>query len=153
MRNKDIKQVLETRVQNGSAPASKNLQVILDNLKTKPQLECTAENIEFLASKGVSANNICGLFQKSKTYIYENPEMLDAFNRGRSNVASRVRAKIVDAALEENSMQAAIYLDKVMGGDTTTENVNLTITQQPLKDISTEDLLNVTFTEHADDTD
>lgn len=147
MRNKDIKQVLESRVTTSNKPISNNLQVILDNLTTKPQLECTADNIEFLASKGVSANVICGLFQKSKTYIYDNPEMLEAFNRGRSNVASRIRAKIVDEALENNSMQAAIYLDKVMGGDTTTENVNVTVSQQPLKDISTEDLLSVTFKE------
>lgn len=146
MRNKDIKENLQTRIGSGTAKSA-NLQVILDNLTTRPRIEATPEQVEFLAQSGVSVKNICGLFQKSFNFLSDNPELQAAYERGRATVGSRIRARLVDAALEENSMQAAIYLDRVMGGDQVAAEVNVNVTNQPLQEIDTNQLLDIVFTE------
>lgn len=145
MRNKGMKEVITSKIASDNKPPSNSLQVILDNIQTKPQLQMTPEKVEQLARSGVSLKNICGLFQKSFNHISDNPLLLDAFNRGRATVSSRIRSRLVDAALEENSIQAAIYLDKIMGGDVTTENVNLTVSQRPLEDVPTDQLLEISL--------
>lgn len=125
-----------------SATYQNNVAVILSELGN---FELTEDTIENLARSGVGVKNICGLFGKTHTFLDDNPLFREAFNRGRSNVATRVRAKLLDAALEEDNMTAAMYLDKIYGGEQVVSEVNLTVTNTPLAEISTNELLDVTF--------
>ena len=47
-------------------------------------------------------------------------------------------------------LDAMKYLDKLIGGDIEQSNINLTVTAQPLKEISTEQLLEFTLPKKDD---
>lgn len=123
-------------------------QVITDDVKNNLEVLInsftgSAAQIEELAALGISTRNIARLCGMDETYIFDNPTRLAAYHRGRANVSSRIRSSIVTDALENNSLQAKLYLDKIMGGDVVQENINLTVQQQPLRDIPTEDLIEI----------
>lgn len=138
MTKKDLTSYVESDPLGSASAASNNVAVILAQLNI---IQPTPETVENLAASGVSVKNICGILGKHFSYLNEHPLMLDAFNRGRATVGSRVRARLLDAALEENSMTAAIYLDKIYGGDAVVSEVNVNVTSSPLENVSTEDLL------------
>jgi hypothetical protein len=152
MTKKDIASYIQSDPDNRatSATAQSNVAVILSQLAF---VQPSTEMIENLAASGISLKNICGIIGKNFSYFSDNPTMKEAFDRGRATVGSRVRARLLDAALEENSMQAAMYLDKIYGGDTVASEVNVNVTSTPLENVSTEDLLNVAFTVKDDETD
>jgi len=152
MTKKDIASYIQRDPDNKatSSTAQSNVAVILSQLAfTQP----SPEMIENLAASGISLKNICGIIGKNFSYFSEHPEMKEAFDRGRATVGSKVRARLLDAALEENSMQAAMYLDRIYSGDTVASEVNVNVTSTPLENVSTEDLLNVAFTVKDDETD
>lgn len=144
MSNKKQIEYIEAKIVKGELKPTASIISLLDSLHentVKHGLKATPEEVEHLAKSGVSVKNICSLYQKGFEYLTENPELKSAFDRGRAHVASRIRAKLIDAALEEDSMQAAIYLDKLMGGDTEQTTVNLNVSQRPLDSANTEQLL------------
>jgi len=57
----------------------------------------------------------------------------------------------VEQALENNNIQSAIYLDKILTGDTVASEVNITVGQSQLSTVSDEDLMKVAFTVESGD--
>ena len=130
-----------------------NLSVILNELSDNHALILTAETVEALSASGVSAHNICSMFRKSFSYLNENPNLKLAFDKGRATLGSKVRATLVDAVFEDRNIQSAIYLDKILSGDTVMPTeVNLNVTSQ-LSTVSDEDLMRVAFTVDTVETD
>lgn len=96
--------------------------------------------IEELARLGNSVTTICAVLSMSKETFYKNPVFVTEFQKGRGNVATKIRQKLVEQALEEDNLQAMIYIDKIIGGDAETVNINATVSARPLKEISDEEL-------------
>jgi len=115
----------------------------------RPKMIIDESYIYKLAQIGVSIDNICGLFGISKETFLNNAAFLTAHRQGRSQLASRNRAAIVEHAAN-GSLDAQKYLDKLIGGDVETQSVNLSVGQRPLENIPTENLLNVVFKEEKD---
>ena len=135
-----------------STPQLNNINTILEALEIRRGVEVlpiTVEMVEILGRSGVTVKNACALLHKSFQYFDENPTMQEAFNRGRANLGSRVRSKLIEAAFDGN-IQSAIHLDKIYSGETVTE-VNITVGQSQLSTVSDEELMKVAFT--VDDAD
>lgn len=110
-----------------------------------------SEDILFrLGEIGASLKNTAQVLNVTEETISSNAPLLSAWQKGRANVGTKVRALIVEDALNGN-LQAKIYLDKMLGGDTITDNLNVTVTAQPLKEVSTEQLLEFTLIRKNDD--
>lgn len=107
--------------------------------------------IKELAENGNSISTICSLFKISRETFHKNSAFLTEFYEGRGQVARLIRQQLVDQALHENSIQAMIYLDKILGGDAETVNINATVTARPLEDVKTEDLIEIAFKDKKDD--
>jgi len=128
-------------------PQLNNIAVILDALENRHGVEALTINeemVEILGRSGVTVKNACSLLHKSFQYFDDNPTMKQAFERGRANLGSRVRSKLIEAALENNNIQSAIHLDKIYSADAVATEVNLNVTSQ-LSTVSDEDLLAVAF--------
>jgi hypothetical protein len=98
-----------------------------------------------LGSIGVSLANISKLFNIDETKITDNLDWHDNWARGRAECGSRIRAKIVEQALDENVLNAMIYLDKILGGDQVSDRVEVSVTTTELTPVKTEDLLEVMY--------
>ena len=131
--------------------SANNIAVILNELQVDKALILTADTVETLASAGVSVHNICKMFRKSFGYLNENPHLLEAFHQGRATLGSRIRTTLVDAAIENNNIQSAIYLDKILSGDTVVSEVNITVGPSQLSTVSDEELMKVAFTVESSD--
>jgi hypothetical protein len=145
-----VKTTLESTVERSGSDAAKlnqnNIATILDALNVdKNIIHIDEALVETLGRSGVTVKNACSLLHKSFQYFDENPTMLEAFNRGRASLGSRVRSKLIEAALENNNIQSAIHLDKIFSGDAVATEVNLNVKSQ-LSAVSDEDLLKVAFT-------
>ena len=164
MSKQNIKNVIETHIEtqlksgkNSGLPAetqSNNIIAIIDALTVSKGLGITIETVELLGSSGVTVKNACSLLHKSFQFFDDNPTMLEAFNRGRASLGSRVRSKLIEAALEGGNIQSAIHLDKIYSADSVTE-VNITVGQSQLSTVSDEELMKVAFdvdTDSSDDT-
>lgn len=108
----------------------------------KPKRILDVDVIKSLAKIGVSIKNICGLFNVSQETFCNNPSFLNAHREGRAEIGSKNRAAIVEEA-EKGSLQAMIYLDRYLGGDTEVQTVNMTVTARPLEEVPTENLIDV----------
>ena len=157
---KKLKATIIDAVQNddlaSGLPAAKlnqnNITTILEALTVgKNIIHIDEELVEALGRSGVTVKNACSLLHKSFQYFDENPTMLEAFNRGRAALGSRVRSKLIEAALENNNIQSAIHLDKIFSGDAVASEVNVNVTASHLSTVSDEDLMRVAFTVDADD--
>ena len=155
MSRNSVKKVITTAINNGlptetlattNISSANNIAVILNELQVDKALILTADTVETLAAAGVSAHNVCKMFRKSFSYLNENPHLLEAFHQGRATLGSRIRTTLVDAAIENNNIQSAIYLDKILSGDTVVSEVNITVGQSQLSTVSDEDLMKVAFT-------
>ena len=148
MSRNSIKKVVETAITNGlpTETQSNNIIAIIDALTVSKGLGITVETVELLGASGVTVKNACALLHKSFQYFDENPTMLEAFNRGRAQLGSRVRSKLIEAALENNNIQSAIHLDKIYSGDAPASEVNVNVTASQLSTVSDEDLMRVAFT-------
>ena len=80
-----------------------------------------------LGAMGVSMENAAKLFDISREKFSSNLDWLENWQKGRSECSARIRARIVEQALEENVLNAMIYLDKLMGGDSIVEQVQVDI--------------------------
>jgi hypothetical protein len=114
----------------------------------KPQRILDADVIRALAKIGVSLENIAGLFSVSKETIINNSAFLTAHKEGRAECGTRIRAAIVEHAMN-GSLDAQKYLDKIMGGDIEVQTVNMNVTARPLEQIPLENLIDVI--ENTDD--
>lgn len=115
----------------------------------KPQRILDVDVIYSLAKIGVSIKNICGLFKVSEETFCNNAAFLSAHQQGRSECGTRIRAAIVEHAMN-GSLDAQKYLDKIMGGDVDTQNVNLNVSQRPLENVPTENLIEIAMTRDED---
>ena len=145
--SKPIKETLQQGFQTVESSATKNnLAIILDTLDVnKGTIKITETLVETMGASGISMKNACSLLHKKFNWLTENPTMLAAFERGRANLGSKVRGTLVEAALENNNIQSAIYLDKILTGDTVASEVNLTVSTSQLSTVSDDDLLAVAF--------
>lgn len=132
------------------AARNANLAVIKSQL-VKPREALTPERVEQMAAEGLSRHVICGLLGVHFTTIVNDPLLEAAFNKGRSEIGSKVRAKLVEDALYNDSMPAKLYLDKIMGGDIEQKALAVTVTQSPLENVSTEKLLEIDDGQDSDD--
>jgi hypothetical protein len=106
-----------------------------------------------LGTMGVSMNNAAELFDISREKFSSNLDWLENWQKGRAECAARVRAKIVEQALDENVLNAMIYLDKIMGGDQVIEQVQVDVRNTQLTAYDTDALLKameVPFKENND---
>ena len=158
MSTKKLKASISDAIQNDSIVSGlsaaelnqNNIATILDALTVgKSIIHIDEDLVETLGRSGVTVKNACALLHKSFQYFDENPTMQEAFNRGRANLGSRVRSKLIEAAFDGN-IQSAIHLDKIYSGETVTE-VNITVGQSQLSTVSDEELMKVAFT--VDDAD
>ena len=111
----------------------------------KPKIIIDPAMIEEMARVGSSAQTICGVLGINRDTFDKNDAFQAAFKAGRANLAHRLRGAIVDDAFENNSLQAKIYLDKILGGDSETVNINATVTPKPLENVPTDNLLEVMY--------
>lgn len=101
------------------------------------------EVVEQLAKHGLSVKTIATLLGSHATMISQEPELLAAFEKGRSDIGSRVRAAIIDDALNKDSLTAKLHLDKVFNKDDHVQQVDLNVTQSPLENVSDATLLEI----------
>jgi len=127
-----------------------NLAVIKSQL-VHPRKAATPDVVESMSSEGLSKKVICGLLGIGEYYIDERPELLDAFNKGRSEIGSKIRIKLIEDALLNDSMPAKLYLDKIYGGDIEQKNLAVTVTQSPLEKVSDAALLEIDLNDETDD--
>ena len=128
-----------------------NIQVILNELSEDKGLLLTVDTVEMLAASGVSVHNVCKMFRKSFSYLNEHPNLLAAYEQGRAQAGARMRGTLMDAALEGGNIQSAIYLDKILSGDSVVSEVNITVGQSQLSTVSDDDLMKVAFSVEEDD--
>lgn len=115
---------------------------------TPPARIPDAEILYKLGTIGVTLTQTADLFGISVDKFTSNTDWHDNWKRGRAECGSRIRASIVEDALEKDMLMAKIYLDKTMSGDkegpTALIQVNV---NTELGQVSTDDLLNVVFEE------
>lgn len=115
---------------------------------TPPARIPDAEILYKLGTIGVTLSQTADLFGISIEKFSSNTDWHDNWKRGRAECGSRIRASIVEDALEKDMLMAKIYLDKTMSGDkegpTALIQVNV---NTELGQVSTDDLLNVVFEE------
>lgn len=95
-----------------------------------------------LGSYGVTMMNCCDLFGISQDKFTGNLDWIENWQRGKAGLASRVRASIVEDALDKDILMAKIHLDKQLSGDNARPLVQVNVNSQ-LSEVRTEDLLSV----------
>lgn len=130
-------------------PLHMSLDELIEYRKTgvKPKLIIDPDTIEEMARTGSSIQTICGILKVSKNAFYSNGAFMTAFNSGRANLAHRLRGAIVEDAFDKDLLQAKLYLDKMLGGDSETVNINATVEAKPLEHVPTDSLLEVMYRE------
>lgn len=138
------KQELEIYHDDYIQSVKKNLSVIGKCLSQYGQQRFFNEAaIELMAEHGLTLKVIASLHGKLCTDISGDPVLMAAYEKGRSNIAARIRASLLNDALNKDLPYAKLHLDKVLNKEDTAQNVNLNITQTPLENVSTEELLNL----------
>jgi hypothetical protein len=137
------KQILEIYQDSYVDSIKRNMEVIAQELSKKKKDYLTPTNVEKLASHGLGIKVIASLYGEVSTDITQDPILMLAYEKGRSNIASQVRASIIDDALNKDSLTAKLHLDKVFNKEDHTQDINLTVSQRPLENISDEQLLQI----------
>lgn len=106
-----------------------------------------------LGKVGVSFNNVCFVLGVSQSKVLENRDYLEAWQTGRAECGARIRASIVQDALEKDLLPAKLYLDKILSGDTPQDVVNINVNTTELTKINTNDLLEIMYRDGKEDTD
>lgn len=126
----------------------RNLAKIGENLKVPTKKSFfTPESVEKLASHGIGAKAIASIFGEISTAVTQDPKMMAAYEKGRSNIGSIIRASIIDEALNKDSLTAKLHLDKVFNKDDHSQDINLSVTQSPLEKVSDAALLEINLDE------
>jgi len=106
----------------------------------KPKLIMRSEEVFNLAKAGISMKNIAGVYSTTEMTILDNPAFLSAFNDGRAECGSRVRAMIYQHA-EAGNLNAAIHLDKLLSGEIQRQEIKLELSTRPAGNISDAELI------------
>tara|TARA_R110000868_G_scaffold6114_3_gene35317 strand:+ start:133 stop:684 length:552 start_codon:yes stop_codon:yes gene_type:complete len=116
---------------------------------TAPKRIPDAEMLRKMGAAGLPMETVCDLFQVSRDKFCSNLDWYDNWKLGKAEIGARNRAMIVAQALEQNVLNAQIYIDKIFMPDSgTNSTVQVTVTNsEQLKPVSTEDLLEVMFKE------
>lgn len=127
-------------------PVHMSVDELIEYKKTgvRPPVVIMPGMVKELAKTGSSVQTICYVIGISKETFYKNQAYLTEYQEGRGEIARNVRARIAEQALEENNLQALLYLDRAIGGDVETVNVNAQISARPLENADTNDLIEVT---------
>ncbi len=129
----------------------RNLAVISQQLQIRHSLELEPKVVYELACSGIHKRKICDLYRCDHNYIDEDPSLLASYNQGRANIGSTIRASILNDALDKDILQAKIHLDKIYNKeDSSVQQVDVTVTQNPLENISTEELLSIDISDGTD---
>jgi hypothetical protein len=110
---------------------------------TPPRM-LSSEAIFRLAKAGLSMNSIAGLFSSSPQLFTNNPELREAFDKGRAEISFKVRQALINDALEGESVAAKIYLDKILSGETQKQEISISM-NRPLSELSDVELLEIDF--------
>ena len=122
------------------------------SLGVSPKRIINVDILYMLGKAGVTLSSAAALFEMADTHIIGDPDLHAAFNKGKAELGSRVRAVLVTEALENGNIQAQIHLDKQLNGENKQQSINFNIsTTEKLESISTEKLLEVAFNEIEDD--
>jgi hypothetical protein len=122
----------------------KNLAVIRAAM-TPMKEHLTPDKVEEMAATGMSQWTICSLFECQFSTISDTPDLLAAFNKGRAQVGQRIRSELVKDALENNIVPVKLYLDKIYSKEDDTKKVELSVSERPLENVPTEQLLEIDF--------
>lgn len=123
----------------------RNLEVIALELKNQNNLMLEPRVVYDMAVAGLSERTICRLYRMDNKTIVDNPELLYEYNRGRAHIGSQVRTALVDDALNKDLPYAKIHLDKIYNKEDNVQQIDVTVAQKPLENISTEQLLSLDF--------
>jgi hypothetical protein len=121
----------------------RNLAVIAQELENQHHLILEPRVVYDMAVAGLSERTICRLYRMDNNTILDNPELLYEYNRGRAQIGSQVRTSIVDDALNKDLPYAKIHLDKIYNKEDSVQQIDVNVTQKPLENISTEQLLSI----------
>lgn len=146
------KQIIELYQDDYVNSIKRNMDVIAQELKNQVKKKnfLTPANVELLASHGLGLKIISNMYGENTTDISNSPELMAAYERGRALIGSHVRASLVDDALNKDILQAKLHLDKVFNKEEYTQDINLTVTQSPLKDVTNEQLLQIDLDDNPD---
>lgn len=138
----------------GPSPIDMSIDELIEYRMTghKPKRILDVDVILSLAKSGVSIKNICEIFNITQETFCNNSAFLSAHREGRSLCGASVRAMIYQHA-QNGSIDAAKYLDKILGGDIVEEKVNFSFSNRPLENLATENLLEIVFEEPKDGQD
>ena len=138
------KQILEIYHDDYVNSIKRNIDIIGKELAS-PQKKSffTPAVVETLASHGLGMKVIAAMYGGLSMTISQDPIMLAAFEKGRANIASRVRASLVDDALNNDMPYAKMHLDKVLNKEDHVQQIDLNVTQNPLETVSDEQLLEI----------
>ena len=121
-------------------------------LGVHPKRVVNADALYMLGRAGVSLKTCADVFQCSIEFIVRDEHLHGAWSNGRAEIAGRVRSLIVEEAVENKNLQAQIYLDKLLSGESVKQQLDISVSSSgQLEQISTEELLEVGFTEVDDD--
>lgn len=112
---------------------------------TPPARIPDADLLYKLGAIGVSLVNAANLFDISVEKFSSNSDWHESWKKGRAECGARVRASIVEDALDKDILNAKLYLDKIMGGDAPADVVNVNVRNTTLETIDTDKLLEVMF--------
>lgn len=131
-------------------PNLKSINTILEVVKEQERLKqslMTPEVVEELASYGVSMKNIANLFRQDFRDVFADSELKYAFENGRAQVGAKVRASIVDDALEKDNFQAKVHLDKVFHREEfspeSVTSLQVNVQNNGLSEVSSADLIEI----------
>lgn len=128
----------------GTDVGNRNMDVIKRALTAVKDL-LTPERVEVMAMEGMSQWTICGLYECGVNTINETPELLEAFNKGRANIAKQLRSGLINDALVDNNIGVKLYLDKIYSKEDDTKKVELSVSSRPLENVPTEQLLEIDY--------
>ena len=125
---------------------NRNIELINQaSLEEKILTAVSPERVQELASYGLQAKTIAHMLRQDYAFISRDPLLQQAFDAGKANIGSRIRAKLVDQALDKDNLTAMIHLDKALNSETQVQQIELSVKNDILKDVPTEDLIDIMY--------
>lgn len=110
----------------------------------------TPEHVHDLAASGLSMKAIAHLMHKDHAFISKDPILQNAYNQGRALIGAKVRASIVSDALEKDNLTAKLHLDKVLNNEAQVQQVEISVKNDTLNDVPTEQLIDIMYKDGND---
>ena len=129
-------------------PFDWSVEQILEHKATGKPLQRIPDRdvLRKLGASGISMTTAADIFNVSYAEFSNTPEYIDNFKAGRSSVIGRVRTSIVNDALEKDSLNAKIYLDKIWATDNQPDKIEISARNKDFDNIKTSDLIEVMVT-------